>query len=406
MKPRNAASAILPVLALAFLWSFSIIWSEGVAGFAPLANIEGVLLVGLGTLLCLWIAHPFRDIFRSLWTAIVRGKAADSGEAEYFSSILRHAADVSVGMGAITALLGMIILLNAVEDVTAVPRRLAFLLASLFYGLILSECVFIPLSRRLLNRNAGSEHGNQPGNMGRRRLMIAFLTAGAIITSTVTVLWALQQALDPQDTLAARYSKPSTPEPDIPGLSGVHETQPGPSGFLAISLQGLEGKILCSNEQDKIRKAVGVVNLGAPTLLSIKEFAAMDRSKLAQFKSRVFYMGSAKSKIACLLPEGVIDDSAAGPLGIGMSFQMMDNARKWKLTCAGGRPLELIRHHLKVEYPEKRVESSELVERLIKSTVGERFIVTFGKQELYCEHVAELRSVRSQSSAMAPGGTK
>ena len=196
MKSRSAASAILPPLALALLMGWSILLSEGVYGFRPFMNLEAIILVGLGTLLCLWTAYPLREIYHALKAAISRAGAPDDAEAERYSSILRFAANTSVGLGALTSLLSTILMLASIEDVSQVPRRLALALASLFFSLVLSEIIFMPLSRRVRETapDAGSHPAHDPLSGGRRHL-IALLAAGVPLFSCFTILWALEVAL-------------------------------------------------------------------------------------------------------------------------------------------------------------------------------------------------------------------
>ena len=193
MKTRTAASAILPLFGLAMLAGLAIICSEGIRGLKPFFNIEAILLVVLGTLPCLWIAYPMQDIFQAL-KAAVSGKAAAEADAQRYSALLRAAADTSLGLGALVSLFGMILMLSSIEDASAVPRRLALLLSAIFYGLCLSEIIFMPLSRRILNSHQHAGTSDPVGHRGRS-LLIAFLAAGTILSSTMTVLYALERDL-------------------------------------------------------------------------------------------------------------------------------------------------------------------------------------------------------------------
>lgn len=149
MGRRGPLSFLGPAAVWGGLLGLSVYCAEGPAGFKPFLNLEALLLVVGGTGLALNVAYPAGEVWRALARTAAGSPAGDEEEARRWGEILRHGADSAVGMGGLGTLLGMILMLSSIEDVSAVPRRMALALAALFYGLLLSEAFFVPLSRRV-----------------------------------------------------------------------------------------------------------------------------------------------------------------------------------------------------------------------------------------------------------------
>ena len=143
----------------------------------PLA-LEMAVVVFVGTFFLTWTAYPFKEFFRP------------SGPGP-----LLHAAACASSMGALTTILGMMLLLGSIDDVSQLPRRLALTLSGLFYGLLLSEVVFAPLATRFAA--AGEQVGNKPGmhSGAGKRVFLGLLSLGVVLLGTGTVLFALAAPL-------------------------------------------------------------------------------------------------------------------------------------------------------------------------------------------------------------------
>lgn len=176
MDKRGAWSFLLPLGGLSLLTVLCILHCEGIAGFRPFLNLEALLLVSFGTAACLQVAYPFREVLRAFLMSALARPAEEEDEARRWSAILRHAADSAMGMGGAGALLGMILMLSGIDDVAAVPRRMALLLVSVFYGMLLSEALFMPLARRV--RGPSLTLCLPPGDGGGRRRYVVGLGAG------------------------------------------------------------------------------------------------------------------------------------------------------------------------------------------------------------------------------------
>ena len=193
MVRRGALSFLGPAALGAFLVAATIFHAEGVRGFIPFLNLEALLIVGGGTLFCLSVAFPAVDIWRAVTRAAAGTPAGDEDEARRWGEILRHGADSAVGMGGIATLLGVILMLASIEDVSAIPRRMALAMTAIFYGLVLSEAFFVPLSRRVRGPDLCLRIPSPGG--GQRRLLIGLGSGGSAVLSLFVILYALSARL-------------------------------------------------------------------------------------------------------------------------------------------------------------------------------------------------------------------
>ena len=150
--------------------------------------------MSLGTTACLQIAYPLREVLDAVFLAARGVPAADGDEERRRSALLRHGADSAMGMGGAATMLGMILMLSSIDDVSAVPRRMALCLASMFYGLLLSEGFFMPLSRRVQRPDLRLSVGGDGG--GSRRFLIGLGAGGGAVTGLFVILYALSAALN------------------------------------------------------------------------------------------------------------------------------------------------------------------------------------------------------------------
>lgn len=157
------------------LVGYAIYVGEGISGFKPLLSIEAVLLVFGGTFLLTWAVYPLEKIIE-----------------QTDSKVCLYAANSAVSMGALTTIIGVILVLASITDVQHVPSRMAMALSGLFWGLILSEIILIPLSERLA-RQAGDEC-KSPTSWGKRAFL-AFLTTGIVVFLTMVALFVISTNL-------------------------------------------------------------------------------------------------------------------------------------------------------------------------------------------------------------------
>jgi flagellar motor component MotA len=149
----------------------------GLDGFKPLFSVESALLVFGGTFLLAWAAYPLGELLRP------------SGPAP-----MTYAAGRAAAMGLLTAVLGVILTLSSITDISQAPRRLGFALSGLFFGLLLSEVLLAPRAARLA---AARDSGADPaagGGQGRR-FFLGLLGLGAALFGALALLYSLAAAL-------------------------------------------------------------------------------------------------------------------------------------------------------------------------------------------------------------------
>ncbi len=205
---------IIAFLGMAFV---TILHSEGWAGFVPFANLEALLIVMGGTFCATLVNFPLKQVIgtgrvirKALFEApedsakivsifVMLSKKAkqegflalqadvdmleddfakrgiqlviDGSDQEFIRNMLeteigfikeRHSVGGEVlhalGMyapvfGIIGTVLGMILMLSSIDDVAAVPRRMALCLAAAFYGMGFGYLVFVPMAGKLKRRS-------------------------------------------------------------------------------------------------------------------------------------------------------------------------------------------------------------------------------------------------------------
>lgn len=195
----------------------SIFISEGITGFKPFANMEALLMVMGGTLCATLVNYPLSQVigvgkvirktimsqgedtsdivvtfvnlsqkakkegFLALQNDVRNIKndflrrgvqlVVDGADHEFIRGMLeteigfireRHKVGQEIlnamgtyspAFGIIGTVLGMILMLSSIEDVSAVPRRMALALAAAFYGLGSGYLIFLPMGGKLRRRS-------------------------------------------------------------------------------------------------------------------------------------------------------------------------------------------------------------------------------------------------------------
>ena len=195
----------------------SIIHSDGVAGLTPFANMEALLIVMGGTFCATLVNYPLKQVigvgkitrkvlfqaqedmagivgsfvrlsekakregFLALAQDVERLEddfmkrgiqmVIDGQDQEFIRNMLetelgfireRHKGGQEIfnalgtyspAFGIIGTVLGMIMMLSSIDDVAAVPRRMALALAAAFYGLGSGYLIFLPMGGKLRRRS-------------------------------------------------------------------------------------------------------------------------------------------------------------------------------------------------------------------------------------------------------------
>lgn len=193
MRNRGPWSFFLPLAGLAGIAVLTVLHAEGVAGFKPFLNLEAALLVFGGAAACLQVSYPLGEVLRTAWLVACGVPAGDEEEARRWGAVLRHAADAVFGAGGVVGVLGMILMLSSIDDVAAVPRRMALVLTAPLFGMLASEALFMPLARRV--RAPGLRLSLPPGDGSRRRFVAGLAIPGGITAFLFVILYSLTSAL-------------------------------------------------------------------------------------------------------------------------------------------------------------------------------------------------------------------
>ena len=210
-------ATIMGILVFLGLVVASIFISEGMNGFKPFANMEALLVVMGGTFCATLVNYPLRQVvgLGGILRKVLRSGGEDTSEIvntfvtlsqkakkegflalqadvrlipndflrrgvqlvidgsdqEFIRNMLetelgfireRHKVGQEIfnamgtyspAFGIIGTVLGMILMLSSIEDVSAVPRRMALALAAAFYGLGSGYLIFLPMGGKLRRRS-------------------------------------------------------------------------------------------------------------------------------------------------------------------------------------------------------------------------------------------------------------
>ena len=81
-------------------------------------------------------------------------------------------------------------MIASIEDIDAIPRRVAYSLTTLFFGLFFSEAIFSPLAKRASTHMTEDEEGDSGW---KRAHALGLAGVGLALLTTLSVLFALAQ---------------------------------------------------------------------------------------------------------------------------------------------------------------------------------------------------------------------
>ncbi len=181
------------VLVVLLLFIAVIVMSEGVRGFNVFMNLESLILVIGGTLLVVLSTFSWSEIGTSLRCALSKKYNPTPEQLERAKHFFSSLSNSVVALGCITSVFAMILMLNTIEDVREVPRRMALALTSLFYGLLLSEVIFVPLKRNVEKLDSGI---SKPDSQDRNRVLMGMSVFLILLTCFFTIMYSLSAAFN------------------------------------------------------------------------------------------------------------------------------------------------------------------------------------------------------------------
>jgi len=147
----------------------------GMALGAPLATYVDLpsALIVLGGTICFSLAHhSFRDIQAACHAACGSGLSSAeeaNGHAAVFSTMRLTA----IGSGLLGTLIGLVAMLNNMEDPKSIGPAMAVALLTALYGVFLSELCFAPMANRVVAKaKASSSGGPSPAAVGHGVIVV------------------------------------------------------------------------------------------------------------------------------------------------------------------------------------------------------------------------------------------
>lgn len=164
---------------------------------SPLANFVDlpciIVVVGI-TVSGLYMAFPHQHIKRVLGIYFSEGDISQQA-AQDCQSVFRHAANLAVASGLIGTLIGLVQMLQAMEDPTAIGPAMAVALLTLMYGMIL-RLFCLNAAAQCANRASGDDgtKADQPPDIVWKSTTILFL----ILVSFFVMLLAMGEFFNPE----------------------------------------------------------------------------------------------------------------------------------------------------------------------------------------------------------------
>ena len=127
-------------------------YPNSIGGLAAFIDGTSLLLV-VGVLFsCTLWSFPFKDIQSAFIHALFKSEPTELDIAKG-SRIFEEMSEYAVAAGLIGTLLGVIKMLENMDDPVSIGPAMAVGLLTLFYGIVLGQCVFRPMRNRILEKS-------------------------------------------------------------------------------------------------------------------------------------------------------------------------------------------------------------------------------------------------------------
>ncbi|MAY81282.1 MAG: hypothetical protein CL930_10930 [Deltaproteobacteria bacterium] len=165
MPIRKIIAALVVVLAV--LW--------GIMLGSPLVvffDLPSFLIVCGGTFAGMFISHSVAEV-RHVWGAYFGPRVMTVEDGQRGALLFGSLGNIAHGLGLVGTLIGLVQMLQQMEDPSAIGPAMAVALLTLFYGVILSEVVFRTAESDCLKRSGLYAQGGGTHMLGRRWSSIA-----------------------------------------------------------------------------------------------------------------------------------------------------------------------------------------------------------------------------------------
>jgi len=137
----------------------------GMGALAMFVNVPSLLFVGGCTVLFTLAQHAPGHVVAALGVACGGPVREDRGIAQHLA-VLSTLRTVAAGSGVAGTLVGLILMLQNLDDPSAIGPAMAISLLTALYGVVLAEFALGPMIQRLGARRAASGDGDRPGGTG------------------------------------------------------------------------------------------------------------------------------------------------------------------------------------------------------------------------------------------------
>jgi flagellar motor component MotA len=165
--------------------SAAILWGAPIFSFVDLPSL--ILVVGGVISGAIW-SFPLNQTLQVMLAYLVRSELSEE-EALLGASVFHRWADLALGCGMLGSLIGLIQMLQNLDDPTAIGPAMAVALLTLFYGVFMGELVFRNLASDCLSR--GNLTAERPSRRGSVSLYGALAMLGVVLLSFFVMLLSM-----------------------------------------------------------------------------------------------------------------------------------------------------------------------------------------------------------------------
>lgn len=180
-RPINIAiGAVLMILIIGWV----LVGSGDVAMFIDFNSL--ILVLGM-TAAGLWLCFGPLTALMAIKKALLGARSFNLGEFSLGIAVLARGYQLAWATGFATTLLGLVIMLQNMDDPAAIGPGMAVSLLPSIYGLLLAEFVFSPLQQAMISR-ANVPMSSVPWHTVPQRSMLMLCIAGVLLLGTTFLI--------------------------------------------------------------------------------------------------------------------------------------------------------------------------------------------------------------------------
>ncbi len=211
-----------------------------------LLHAPSFCLVAVGTAAGIFLSHTPSDV-RTVLAGFFGSRDLEEPEAQDGFALYSRLADLAVEMGLIGTLIGVVAVLQSLDDPTKVGPPMAVALLTLLYGVLLSELVFRPAASDCLVRAGVTQDPARSRRFHRIMGLIGMLNL--VLLSFFVILLAIVNYGRGPYVGPVGWLDGETPDVLLPELDVVFPFGAGPSSLLEErehACASVEGYVICT----------------------------------------------------------------------------------------------------------------------------------------------------------------